>query len=72
MTRHQSNMALLIDFCPDCSCSHISVSEINRIPIDIPLIPERPHNDENRDEEPGIDEPFLPGDPGDEPDEGVK
>lgn len=67
MTGHQSNMTLLIDFCPDCSCSHISLSESDRIPIDIPLIPETPHDDEGRD-----DEPFLPGDPGDEPDEGVK
>lgn len=41
--------------------------EIDRIPIVIPLIPERWRNDEPVDE-PGIDEPYIPEDPDDEDD----
>ena len=32
------------------------------------IIPERPHPNKPRDDEPGIDEPILPVDPGDVPD----
>lgn len=51
-----------------CSCSQNLTDGIDRIPIVIPLIPERTHNDGHNDE-PGIDEPYIPEDPGEEPDE---
>jgi hypothetical protein len=35
----------------------------------IPLLPERPHPGNPWDEEPGIDEPILPEDPGEVPDD---
>jgi hypothetical protein len=69
MTGPEFCMPFSVDFSPECSCFHCSSIHLERIPIVIPLIPVRPHNEENRDEEPGIDEPCIPGDPGDEPDD---
>ena len=68
MTAAYGIMAMSLNFSPFCSCSQNLTEGIDRIPIVIPLIPERTHNDGHNDE-PGIDEPYIPEDPGEEPDE---
>jgi hypothetical protein len=68
MTGLDYNVALCGSFSPECSYSHNSMPEIDRIPIVIPFVPERRHNDCHNDE-PGIDEPYIPEDPGEEPDD---
>lgn len=54
-------------FSPFCSCLQNSSQKLD-IPIkDILLTPERPHPRKPWSVEPGIDEPYIPDDPGDIP-----
>jgi hypothetical protein len=68
MTSAYGIMAFSFHSSHVCSYSQKSNDGIERIPIVIPFIPERRHNDDHIDE-PGIDEPYIPEDPGEEPDE---